>query len=77
MFLLNNNKNNNWFLYSAFLVWDTTKALYSVSLPPVNGFNINPALIHVYSARSQLAGEHSGQAPPQGRTHAKSSDKYM
>ena len=29
----NNKNNNNWFLDSAFLVWDPNKALYIVLLP--------------------------------------------
>ena len=37
------NNNNNWFLYSAFLVWDTTQsALQSITSP---GHIINAALI--------------------------------
>ena len=40
-----NNNNNNWFLYSAFLVWDTTQSALQCIITPVTGFNINPALI--------------------------------
>ena len=39
------NNNNNWFLYSAFLVWDTTQSALQCIITPVTGFNINPALI--------------------------------
>ena len=37
--------NNNWFLYSAFLVCDTTQSALQCIITPVTGFNINPALI--------------------------------
>ena len=37
--------NNNWFLYSAFLVWDTTQSALQCIITPVTGFNIDPALI--------------------------------
>ena len=39
------NNNNNWFLYSVFLVWDTTQSALQCIITPVTGFNINPALI--------------------------------
>ena len=39
------NNNNNWFLYSAFLVWDTTQSALQCIITPVTGFNIIPALI--------------------------------
>ena len=49
--------NNNWFLYSAFLVWYTTQSALQCIITPVTGFNINPALIvHIlYSLGSILA----------------------
>ena len=37
--------NNNWFLYSTFLVWGTTQSALQCIITPVTGFNINPALI--------------------------------
>ena len=39
------NNNNNWFLYTAFLVWDTTQSALQCIITQVTGFNINPALI--------------------------------
>ena len=39
-----NSNNHNWFLYNTFLVWDTIQSVLQW-LPPVIGFNINPALI--------------------------------
>ena len=39
------SNNNNWFLYSAFLIWNTTQSALQCIITPVTGFNINPALI--------------------------------
>ena len=67
----NNNNGNNWFLYSAFLVWDTTQGALQCIITPVTGFDFQS---YTHSAPSQLPGEHSGQAPLQGRTRATPSD---
>ena len=71
-----NNNNNNWFLYSAFLVWDTstTQSALQCIIPPGHWIQYQSC---TQSAPSQLPGEHSGQAPLKGRTHATSSDKMM
>ena len=70
----NNNKNNNWFLYSAFVVWDTTQSALQCTCIITPGHWIQYQSC-THSAPSQLLGEHSGQAPLQGRTHATSCNK--
>ena len=59
------NKNDNWFLYSAFLAWNTTQSALQCIISPVTGFDINPALIvHLLNslgsilARCQFRGAH-------------------
>ena len=49
--------NNNWSLYSAFLVWDTTQSALQCIITPVTGFNINPALIvHFLNSLGEVSG---------------------
>ena len=50
----NNNYNNDWFLYSTFLVWDTTQSALQCIITPVTGFNINPALIVHHLNKRQI-----------------------
>ena len=61
------------YILYAFLVWDTTQSTLQCIITP--GHWIHISILHSYSAPSQLPGEHSGNAPLQGRTHATSSDK--
>ena len=59
-----NHHNNNWFLYSAFLVWITTPCALQCIIAPVTGFNINTAIIIVHLLISLGSpGELSGKAP--------------
>ena len=57
--VLINNNNNNWFLYSAFLVWDTTQSALQWIITPVTGYNINPALIvHLLNSLGSILARH-------------------
>ena len=55
--------NNNWFLYSAFPVWDTTQSALQCIITPGHWIQFQSC---THSAPSQLPGEHSGQVPLQG-----------
>ena len=53
----NHNNNNKWFLYSAFLVWDTTQSAWQYIITPSHWIQYQSC---TGSAPSQLPGEHSG-----------------
>ena len=61
------------FLYSTYLVQDTTQSTLQYIITPNHWIQYQSC---THSAPSQLPGEHSGQAPLQGCTHATSSDKW-
>ena len=65
------HNNNNWFLYSAFLVWDTTQSALQCIITRGHWIQYQSC---THSAPSQLPGEHSGQALLQERTHSTSSN---
>ena len=65
----NNHYDNNWFLYSAFLVWNTTQSALQSIITHGHWIQYQSC---THSEPSQRA---SGQVPLQGCTHAKLSDK--
>ena len=70
--IIDNNHNNNWFLYSAFSV--KIKALHKFTVYYYPGHRIqNQFCTHsAHSPVSPLPGEHSGQSPFFRRAHANS-----